>query len=169
MSININSIISAIATSDLEGRTTRPIGSRFRGQTPETLKAAMLAANWTEVQEPGVKAPAIAFESKLPFKGEYGLITYGALTPEAKASVRWLDPKGTEGTPCGGALPCVSGDVLAGRAMKTRRAIMLVGPGSFEPDAPTVFWTVFPQPRGYTTPDCQPTELRDDTLIKIIW
>jgi hypothetical protein len=106
--------------------------------------------------------------------GVIGLIRFDALSPEAQASVVWLDAKGTTGTLLGGALPCVPRSLLTDEQVASlptsHRAVLMAGPKE-EPGQEEVFefWTMFTQPRGMVIPQPQPKEVESDSMIKIIW
>jgi hypothetical protein len=152
--------------SVLEQRTTKPVGSKF-DCSPSDLLAAILAANWSAVSEPGVSAPAQAFVANLPMEGTVGVVRYGDLSIEAQEAVQWLDPKGTAGTQLGGALPCVEHKYARMVMPRTSRVIILAGPK--DDGEGLEVWTLFPQPKGMRTPEPQPQGLTEDSMIKVIW
>ena len=168
---------SLIAASNLPyvlsccmARTENAIGS-FVNCSAAKLLQAVLAAEATPVDEPGVRSPAVAFELTLPMKGVIGIVQMSDLDGISPDSIQWLDPKGTAGTILGGALPCVPVDLVPesvlAKLATTNRFVVLAGPR--DDGAGNEFWAIFPSVKGMVVPEPQPKELTLDSWVKIIW
>ena len=151
-------------------RTEHAIGSHVDCSAAALLQA-VLAADAVAVDEPGVRSPAVAFEMTLPMVGTIGIVQMKDLRGLDPQDVRWLDPKGTEGTILGGALPCVSVDLIPAKVIaklaKTNRFIVLAGPR--DDGNGNEMWAIFPSVKGMEVPEPQPKELTPESWLKVIW
>lgn len=123
-------------------RSTDRVGSWYEGFTPDTLREALLAAEWSEYPHPELKSPAVGFRAEIG--GKLGVVSLDSMP--ADAEIVLLDPKGGEefwtGERSVGAT--VSASRYGVEAPSVGHTTLILGPASRDEGAPLTVWTFHP-------------------------